>query len=313
MFNHFRKFIQFSLWKNCTHNCLFCCNKGHKRISLKEKKQRLCKLIKYIETDSKFKFYNEVGVIGGELFDQEIYNSEVNNLFNQFLMKLAQLVVIGQIEKLYLATSLEYDISQNLIPILKQFNKLGILNKILICTSYDSKYRFLNKQTFMLWERNVNVIFKMMKKPIHIEIILTKDFLQKVNTGKINIVKFKHRYNAEVDFIEPSFIEFFGTKANTIIQLPDFLPARKDFLEFVITQCIKTKNINIENLLSIKLRPDTLVKFNDSNEIILELDRWKNNIRRTDSNGNVRLPGSYSDSELEMDQDLEMIKKVNNI
>ena len=72
------RFLQFNLWKDCNNNCEFCFYRGHKLLSNEKKissinfvKERLLDLE---ESD----FYNEIGFIGGEFFDNQIEDESVN-------------------------------------------------------------------------------------------------------------------------------------------------------------------------------------------------------------------------------------------
>ena len=53
--------------------------------------------------------------------------------------------------KIYIATSLIYDINKHLVPLLDHLRELGIIEKCLLCTSYDIKYRFNIEGKKELW------------------------------------------------------------------------------------------------------------------------------------------------------------------
>ncbi len=47
-----------------------------------------------------------------------------------------------KLDKVCVATSLVFDINKHLVPFIRFIDELGISNKVLFCTSYDTKYRF---------------------------------------------------------------------------------------------------------------------------------------------------------------------------
>ena len=244
------RFIQFELWKACSIGCKFCCNKGQKDI---DKKESLNFVLNILNSDE-INIYNEVGFIGGEFFNGEIENNEIKTLFYNIFNKVSNL----SFTKIYIATSLIFNINDALIPFLEYLKTLGILDKIVLCTSFDVKYRFSNLDKKALWESNMLILKE--KYPeigLHTEIILTEWFLQSVLTNKFNLISFKRVFNTTVDYIEPSSGLYYKDKKDCEKACPGFFPKLKTFIEF-IKYSIKNGLIDIDTFLSMELRSNTL-------------------------------------------------------
>jgi len=98
------------------------------------------------------------------------------------------------------------------------------------------------------------------------------------------------------------------SKQQALNQLPKFFPTRKSFLEFIKKVCFKDKTMSIDSILDLKLR-SRYVRFVNSNGILTEIDdRWKNDCRRYDDEGNSVPIYTYSDSDKSMIDDLKVLK-----
>ena len=159
------KFIQFELWKDCKQGCKFCCNKGATPVD----KTESCKYIRDVLNTLQPNEYDYIGLIGGELF-----NGEMELHMNSFFLILRRIRDLNP-KKIFIATSLLYDIGDYLLPCLKAIDKvLGCLDKIVLCTSWDKNYRFKNQEQLALWAKNMLYLGdKFPQVELHTEIILT--------------------------------------------------------------------------------------------------------------------------------------------
>ena len=237
------KFIQFELWKDCSQGCRFCCNKGQKQID----KLNSCLYVLSILDSLKVGQYDYIGLIGGEFFNGELI--EYENYFNKILTKISKL----KPQKLFIATSLLYDLN-NIIPTIEKINELCI-NKLVICTSWDAKYRFRENQE-QLWHTNMLKLKQLFTNvDLHIEIILMQPFIDLVNNGQFSIKQMEAKYNARIDFIEPSSGLFYTDKYACQDDIPGFFPTRYSFIEFLNN--IKN-DVDLHSMLSMNLRSDEL-------------------------------------------------------
>lgn len=252
-----KKFIQFELWKDCTIGCKFCCNKGQ------PKTDKLLSL-SYINSilDSKdIYFYDEIGFIGGEIFNSELEDNTIKNKFYAIFDKVSKL----NFEKIYIATSLIFDISKYLLPFIEYMKKINILDKVIICTSFDVKYRFHTNEMKELWKKNMLYLKSNFKElRLHTEIILTEWFLNAVLKDEFDIKAFEKVFKTSIDYIEPSSGLYYKDKNECEKACPGFFPKKSTFVKF-ITKCIKNNLINIDTFLSMELRSNTLYFIENNN------------------------------------------------
>lgn len=242
-----RNFIQYQLWQDCSNNCLFCSEKNPYKSDKIENMNYIMHLLDLPEVQN----YEEVGIIGGEIFDYQLNDDGVRNTFYCLLNKICNM----HFEKIYIATNLIYNMDKYLVPCLQYLRQLNIQNKILICTSYDTKWRFNTEEKFEVWSNNMLRLKKEYADfNTHIEIILTGDFIDKVLSGNFNVAQFSNYYKSRIDFIEPASGMYYADKYELQQICPNFFPTKSKFLEFLTQECIETKNIDITCLISYQIR-----------------------------------------------------------
>ena len=91
------RFVQFQLWRDCDIGCEFCHNKGVVNCNSKIDNIRIT--IDLIKNNPTVQKYNEIGLIGGELFGKQLKDPKVKKEF----LKLIKLIVsIDSFEKVYI-------------------------------------------------------------------------------------------------------------------------------------------------------------------------------------------------------------------
>lgn len=296
-----RTFLQFNLWNNCNNGCKFCYNN---KLNFSSTEDQI-KDLQFInsELDRIKDQYDEVGFIGGEFFDDQISNDVVKKLFYEMFEKLSKST---SLKKLYVATSLMYPIGNYLLEFLDYLSSINLLDKTLLCTSYDLKYRFKSEIDRMIWIRNVRSL-KSRKEystlKIHVEIIMTQFLMDAINNGSFNPGEFCSSNGVYVDYIEPSCCQGL-TKSEMIKKLPDFFPNRDDFLKFIDDYAIKSNVIRIKDLFNIYLRADTsYYRLKDKSWKVVD-HKWVDEVRRVDLDGNNYIVKSYKDCDLSMTEDI---------
>ena len=258
------KFIQFELWKDCKQGCKFCCNKGAESIDKNKSCLYILDVLRKIQPGE----YDKIGLIGGELF-----NGEMKHCMNAFFSIMQRIKELNP-QTIYIATSLIYDVGDYLIPVLNALDKVyGILDKIVLCTSWDIKYRFKTPEENQLWFKNMFYLNK--KYPnlkIHTEIILTQYFIDLINNDKWDIDLFKKVLNTSVDFIEPASGLYYEDKFDCQKNVPGFFPTKSSFYKFL--QKMKDK-IDLNDFLSVELRSDELHYFDGAKHRVAK-NRRKN-------------------------------------
>ena len=224
------KFLQYELWKNCRNNCKFCYNLGQK--NFKDIKERIYSIISNLDKFDSDKF-SDFGITGGEFFDGQLQQLNIKNEFYELISKICQLIKENKIKRFLVTTALMHEDSRDIEEFIQFLKKKKCLEKVLFCTSYDTKYRFTDK-TLSYWKTNIKKLYKKHKIHLHTEIIMTDDFICSVLDGNIDIVEFEKTYNTAVDFIQPSVP--FGldiSKHEFEKRVPGFFPKRNNFLQLL--------------------------------------------------------------------------------
>ena len=248
------RFVQFQLWRNCNCNCDFCYNKGMKDT---DQVWSLKAIIDKIQQPIVSKF-NEIGLIGGEIFGMYLEDEQVDKLFYQLIDIIIKRIKTSTVNKVYITSALLYKDTSTLYKFLNYIKDSQVIDKFLLCTSYDTKYRFKNENSVRLWETNVEKIHKDFPEVnIHTETILTNDFIKKVLDDQFNIKQFETKYKTKLNFIEPQCNSNVDTKEQFNEQLPDFLPERKLFIKF-LHKIWKENQTSITEFLNEQLHSDLL-------------------------------------------------------
>jgi hypothetical protein len=260
------RFLQYELWKDCHIGCKFCCNRGQKDLN---KIESLNFILNKMD-DEEVHNYNEMGFIGGEFFNGEIDDNEVKKLFYKIFEKCKDLIDKGMIEKIYITTALIYDMDKSLIPFLEYIKELGILDRLLVCTSYDIAYRFHTEERENLWKNNMLKLHNLYPEmQLHTEIIMTQFFIDAVLNDKFSITDFQNTYHTRCDYIEPASGLYFKDKKECAEELPGFFPTKDSYIQF-LKKMIQTKEIEFETFLSMELRSSKLYYIDGGKRLIQE-------------------------------------------
>lgn len=281
------KFIQFELWKDCSIGCRFCCNKGQPKI---DKTKSLNKTIELLSNPDIINGYNEIGIIGGELFNGEY--KEVEELFYKLLDK----IITCNFDKIYMATSLIFDLYNYLIPVLEYLRKNNCLDKCWLCTSYDVAFRFKTQEKLDLWKNNMKFLESNYPEVhTHVETIITQHFINAVLNKEFDLQNFCNYFHTQIDFIEPASGLYYVGKQDCEKDCPGFFPTKKSFIK-VLPKLAKVTDLN--SLLSMELRSETLYYYADG-EFRLA-DNRRNGDGRCLLNDNKKYEIGFIDSDTPM-------------
>lgn len=258
-------FIQYQLWQDCHNGCKFCSELNQKAVN---KEWALDFVLKKLD-DPEVMNYKEVGLIGGEIFDDQLQNEVVKSKFYQITKKISDM----HFEKIYIATSLIFDIKNYLIPYIQYLKDLNVIDKVLLCTSYDLKYRFNKPGKKELWENNM--LFLKDNYPelnTHVETILTQYFIDAVLNKEFSIKDFCEKYRTRIDYIEPASGMYYCNKQECEKACPGFFPTKKSFIEFLKFAGLKNKEIDLSCLISYQVRASRIYHL-DSGQYVCYEDR----------------------------------------
>lgn len=271
-------FIQYELWKDCKNHCNFCFNRGQPDI---DKIESLNFVLEKLNDECDFDYFNEVGFIGGEFFDDQLNNPEVKDLFYELFDKCKELIYLGKVNKVYFTTSLIYDPQKYLIPFLDYLKTIGIMGYCLLCTSYDLKYRFHSDSDKVLWEENMKMLHERYPElKVHTETIVTGFFMQAVIDGTFDILDFCEKFHTNVDYIEPGSGFYYFDKKACAKDLPDFFPTKDQAIKFIKKTMIDNKILDQSTFLSSEIRSDKIYNIYNGRRVVM-CGRRKSNMTIT--------------------------------
>lgn len=289
-------FVQFELWKDCSNGCKFCFNKGQKDID----KITSIEFIMDKLNDPMIKEYDEIGFNGGELFDKQLDDSNVEKKFYNMFDICIKLINEGYINKIYIASALLFDMKKHLIPFLDYANKNGILENLLLCSSYDLKYRFYTDDRKKLWQDNmIQLHQKYPTLKLHTEIILTGFFIDAVLNDEFNIQQFCDTYHTRIDYIEPSSGLYYYDIKDASKDLINFFPTKEQFMKFLNKTIIQKKEIDVNTFLSPELRSDKIYSLYNGKRYVME-NRRKNKMQIPSDILNVKYESGLIDTDMKM-------------
>lgn len=299
------RFVQFQLWRDCPNNCDFCYNKS---LINPDKLKILPQIIDKLQDPLMDKF-NEFGLIGGELFGHELDDPEVKRLFYQITDNIVARIERGQVNKLYVTSALLFKDLSNLWEFIEYLDQRRCLKHLLLCTSYDTLYRFKNERSEQLWSDNMMSLIAGGVN-VHTETILTNHFIKQVLANKFSIKDFEQQFG-KLNFIQPQCNTNCATKAEFVQQLPDFLPERLLFLKF-LHKVHAEQLINLDEFLNENLHSDLL--YLEHNGYLYEFmgrRRWPSlmDAYYRDIGRNFYHLG-YADSDIKMESDVQAFKEM---
>ena len=296
------RFVQFELWKDCHNACDFCFNKGlidcSKRWSILDCIDRL--------DDHQLSVFNEIGFIGGEFFAHQI--DEVKPLFYRLFEK----VMSKPFERILVTTSLIYK-PYSLIEFLDFVQAHNSIDRLLICTSYDTIGRFHNEQAESLWGQNIHLLHNLYPDlKIHVEQIVTNDFCERVLDNRFDIKAFAQGFNVRVDYLEPNTGGFYKSKEDFERAIPNFLLRRNTFIRWLF-YVFRNNLVDQADLFNRKLRSDLIYLTNGNRrvEICGRHKGTKDDILYFKDIGQVPIFG-YIDSDVKIWDDVRMVKDILN-
>ena len=299
------RFMQFELWKDCKNNCKFCFNKCLPDIDKIDNLDYIISKLNDVFSDN----FNEIGFIGGEIFDDQLKDKEVHDKFYQMFSIVISKAQANKIKKIYITSSLLFSDLAYLNEFLIIMQKSNVLDKMLLCTSFDTVGRFHTKEHLQLWKTNMKWLktnFPILT--LHTEIIVTQDFIEQVLSEKFDIIKFQNEYSTTIDYLEPNTGSYYSGKEEFNRNVPKFLPRRADFIKFLHKTCIKDKSIELFKLFSKKIRSDMLYLVYGNAHI--EIKGRRNAGRLYGMHLPIMPKFGYIDSDIDMLDDVNALRSI---
>jgi len=220
-------FLQFELWKDCNNRCAFCFN-DNSATSAARKLERLA-FVKKELTNNLPDEVDTIGFIGGEFFDGQL---ETEELFSTFIDVINLALNTDSIKKVLITSSLIFrNGNQHLKSVLLRLTKR---EKLMLCTSWDTKYRFHTEDAQKGWENTIKLLHELFPEVrLHVEICPTQWHLEDVLADKFNIAAFENKYGVRVDYTDLNSGFNYRDKYEFQQHVPGFFPKRETFLRFL--------------------------------------------------------------------------------
>jgi len=267
------KCLQYELWHNCSNACSFCYLNTNRVIYTEKQKQEACN---FAINDIKTRLtsdYTAIGFIGGELFGDQQMDIETHESFMSLIRSVKDLMNTDKIKEVWLTSNL---ITDYLFPLIDTLEVL-VKNKpryqrILICTSYDTKGRFHSEEDYYLWLKNINKIHELYPEVImHIECITTQSFIDEWLNNKEKFKMFLDR-GFLIDFKPPNITAWNYTK-----NINDLQTYRKYLEEYANIQwdgyLIESRSKFLEFCESILRLPDGYQRLKDFQSNMVESEK----------------------------------------
>lgn len=243
MINH--TFLQFELWKDCNNKCKFCFNNNSETTT-----QSKIDRINFVQEKLKHlpESITRIGFIGGEFFDGQLAD---DRLMAGFISLLNEALNNDKIEQVLVTTSLIYQDTQWLGYVLHYLSRT---DKLMICTSWDTKYRFHTEEAKLWWENNVKWLHQSYPQiKVHVEICPTQWHIEDVLEDKFNIPAFEKAFDVRVDYTDLNSGFNYANKYEFQKHVLGFFPKRETFLNFLYkvyteNQATKDKFLNFSNM-----------------------------------------------------------------
>lgn len=291
------KCYQYELWQECNNFCTYCYNRHLNELQPKEFKVRSIQgVIDTVNKDKEFfEKYDTIGFIGGEFFQGQMDEPEVEDKFFEMMALLKEKALSGDLKSIWVSATLTIGDQHHLYKMLDMFKDVNLPEYFWIVTSYDPVGRFHTKELFENWERNMwKIRDEYPKIRVNTCSILTGALIDKYLEDNEFFDNFLEKYHTTI-FIKPPTAVVFNEQG---IRVPVTLPYRQEYNKNVIPNWFPTRKqaldffrtLNIKNpelygtLLNIHFRSDILVRNYTNQETTFE-ERHKDSKRETDFGG----------------------------
>ena len=269
-----KKQLQFELWQDCNSKCDFCyLNWFNVNKTNEYKLHRIAHVQSILEDDSLYETYDTISLIGGEFFQGQISDPQVNDAFFALIHKLKALLDAGKINCIWIMVSLLIGKQPDLYHCLDVF---GNDPRVWFNTSWDIQGRFKSEKMQLTWEEHVTNIHCLYPNVnINVTIILTHELLSAYLKGEFSFMDFRERHGVHL-FLKPP--AYNTTTAQVYKRLhgevipngekqmfsslieSQFFPNRKEFLQFLAKFKNEMGEVEYDNLFNINRRADDVYR-----------------------------------------------------
>lgn len=256
------KFLQFYMWWDCNNHCEFCFAKILKKVPTDNARRlQITQNAINILENRKDEQFDVIGLIGGEFFENQIADPDVNKKYIELIHKCIDMVENKKANMIYIMTHLIYQDTKYLDQVLDVFRERNALDKVMICTSYDPWGRFHTEARKKIWYDNVEKLLAE-NVLVHVEIVVSEYFLEALFAGEVDLQYFKDR-GIVLDFLNPQGLYepdgiIADNKERTMEHLTEkWLPTRESFIKFLFF-LKKFNPVQVDRLFSLEIRAQEL-------------------------------------------------------
>lgn len=270
--------IQFELWQDCNSRCDFCYLNWYSVDRSKEYKlKRISEVLNVLSDDSLYDSYDTVSLIGGEFFQGQINDPDVNKAFFDLIRKIRSLLDDGKIERTWIMVSLLIGKQPDLY---KCLDILGNDSRVWFNTSWDISGRFKSEKMRNTWDGHMLKIHELFPSVnLNTTMILTHELVSAYVNDEFSFSTFCQKYHTHLFLKPPSFN--YVTEEVYLRQHPEvdkdahftrldtkgmfsqlihhtFFPSRKEFLSFLMKYKNEMGPTAYRDLFNIERRADDL-------------------------------------------------------
>ena len=285
--NSGRKSFQWQLWTLCNNNCDFCFLGEENKVGIKERQLISLQGLNDTIDNMDFEEYNNISLIGGEFFQGQLKNEEVNKKFFEVIEKIFGLYKAKKIGSIWITATLTSSNQDDLWKLLELGERYHIrpqkeypASGLWICTSWDAAGRFHSKKIEDIWKQNMKYIkagYPWVK--LNTTIILQDAFLDMYLEGKFKPRIFMEEFDTQLFYMQPclqeitdmmvkvekgidifgnlTFEDFWLNSKKEFNQKHLFFPTRKKFIRF-LNKYLHDDEDTFDKLFNIKYRSDEI-------------------------------------------------------
>lgn len=284
--NKERKSFQWQVWPYCNNLCKFCFLGETNREYIKERQhQSLNDLNKTID-NLDFTKYNNISLIGGEFFSEQLSDPETYNLFFDTIRKIFKLYADKKIGSIWITCTLTQGGQKDLYHLLDLANEYKIRpiegyesSGLWLCTSWDITGRFHTEELKKNWEYHIlNIKDKYPWIKFNTTIILQKSFIELYLNNQFKPEEFCKKYHTSIFYMQPclvgitdmmlknekgelltnkEFSEYWLQLKQDFNKKYEFFPERAEFIKF-LTKYYNEDKQSFMKLFNIRYRSDEI-------------------------------------------------------
>lgn len=291
--NSGRKSFQWQLWTLCNNNCDFCFLGKENRVGVKERQLISLNGLSNAIDNLDFEEYNNISLIGGEFFQGQLQDRDVNGKFFKVIEKIFGLYKNKKIGSIWITATLisrKQDDLWKLLELAEQYDvhpeKEYPASGLWICTSWDATGRFHSEEMENNWKRNMKYIkegYPWVK--LNTTIILQDAFLDMYLKDEFKPRDFMEEFDTKLFYMQPclqeitdmmvktekginisgnlTFEEFWLRSKQDFNRRYNFFPTRKKFIKFM-NKYLREDWDTFDKLFNIKYRSDEIhININD--------------------------------------------------